>query len=150
MEEAAQRFVPMLKLFGGGMGALSKAFYKKYGKEALPTIAGVMSQAGVEWGKVMQQTLPAKSMKAVSEQANMLGSMMGLGTQTVELSDDKWHFKMSKCPFGLEGTSKELCEAAMTMDEKRLSTFLGEAVEVKVLKSVAAGDKECEVISSKM
>jgi hypothetical protein len=37
----------------------------------------------------------------------------------------------------------------MIMDETRMSTFLGQEVEVKILKSVAAGDKQCEVIFSK-
>jgi predicted hydrocarbon binding protein len=55
---------------------------------------------------------------------------------------------MSKCPFGLEGTSKELCEAMMNLDKNMMSTFLGKQGEVKVLKTVAAGDKICEIIES--
>jgi len=30
-----------------------------------------------------------------------------------------------------------------------VGTFLGQEVDMKILKSVAAGDKECEVIFSK-
>ncbi len=57
MEEAA-KLAPMMKLSYMGMGALGKAFYKRYGKEALPIITEVMSQGGVEWGKIMQQMGP--------------------------------------------------------------------------------------------
>ena len=56
---------------------------------------------------------------------------------------------MPKCILGIEGTSKELCEAMMTSDTSMVSALLGQEVETKILKSVAAGDKECEVIFSK-
>ena len=79
MEEAAKAYASMVKLMFMGMGALSKAFYEKYGKEALPIITEVASQGGVEYGKVMQQMTPAKGMKAVGELFKMMDSMMGGG-----------------------------------------------------------------------
>lgn len=148
MEEAAKGFGPMMKLMFMGMGALGKAFYKRYGKEALPIIIEVMNQGGVEYGKLMQQMAPARSMKAAGESFKMMASMMGMGTEIMELSDDTFHFKVSQCPLGIEGTSKGLCEAMMTSDKKMFSTFLGKEVNMKIPKSVAAGDKECEVIYS--
>jgi len=148
MEEAAKEYAPMMKLMFMGMGALSKAFYKKYGKEALPIITEVASQGGVEYGKLMQQMAPAKGMKTAGEMSKMMDSMMGMGMEIVELSDNTFHFKVSQCPLGIEGTSKELCEAMMTNDKKMMSTFLGQEVEMKILKSVAAGDEKCEVIYS--
>jgi len=148
MEQQAQAFGNMIKLMLMGMGMLSKGFYQKYGKEAIPIITEVMSQGGVEFGKSMQAMAPVKDMKALGEQFNMLSSITNMGMEVVELSDDKLHFKMPQCPFGTEGTSKELCEAMMAVDEKRVSTFLGQEVDMKILKSVAAGDKECEVIFS--
>jgi predicted hydrocarbon binding protein len=149
MEEAAKGFGPMMKLMMMGMGAFGKAFYKRYGKEALPIITEVANRGGVEYGKLMQQMTPAKGMKAAGESFKMMDSMMGMEMEIVELSDNVFHFKVSQCPLGIEGTSKELCEAMMTNDKKMLSTFLGQEVEMKIVKSVAAGDKECEVIYSK-
>ena len=149
MEEAAKGFAPMMKRMFIGMGALSKAFYEKYGKEALPIITEVASQGGVEYGKIMQQMTPAKGMKAVGESFKMMGSMMGMGMEIIELSDDAIHFTVPQCLLGIEGTSKELCEAMMTSDKEMVGTFLGQEVEMKILKSVAAGDEECEVIFSK-
>ena len=116
MADASKGLLPLLSLMGVGMGSLGKAFYKKYGKQALPIINEVMSQVGVEWGKIMQQSLPAKSLKAAGEQQKMMGSMMGWQINTLELTDDKIHFTMSHCPLGLEETSKELCEAMMNID----------------------------------
>ncbi len=143
---ATKKTKPMFNLLSMQMGAFGQAFHGKYGKEALPVIAGVVSQGGVEWGKIMQQNLRTRSMKAAAEQQIMMDSMMGLGMEIMEHSENKLHFKVLKCPFGIERTSKELCEAMMVMDEKRMSTYLGQEVEVKILKSLAAGDKNCEVI----
>lgn len=149
MEEAAKGFAPMMKLMFMGMGMLSRAFYEKYGKEALPIINEVMNRGGEEHGKIMQQMVPAKSMKGVGEMYKMMGSMMDMGMDVVELSDDVFHFKVSHCPLGIEGTSKELCEAMMATDRKAMSIVLGQELEMKIPKSVAVGDKECEVIFSK-
>lgn len=152
MEEATKS-APMMKLLamemGMEMGALVKAFYKRYGKEALPIITEVMSQGGVGWGKIMQQMGPVKGMKGVGEAYKRMASMMGLKMEVVELSDKASHFKTSQCSLGIEGASKELCEAMMAADKKAMSTLLGQEVELKILKCIAAGDKECEIIFSR-
>lgn len=150
MEEAAKRFGPMMmKSMFIGMGALSKAFYERCGREAIPIIAEVSSQSGARRAKIMQQLMPVKNMKVVGEQLKMMTSMMGTAMEIIELSDDMVHFKVPQCTLGIEGTSKELCEAIMTSDRKAAEMFLGQEVEMKILKSIAAGDKECEVIFSK-
>jgi hypothetical protein len=148
MEDAAKRFAPMMNLGFMGMGALSKAFYKKYGKEALPIIAEVFKQVGVEQGKIRQQMMPAKSMKDIAEMYKQMSSMMGMGLEVVESSDKMFHFKMPHCPLGIQGTSRELCEAMMDYDKGMTSTILGQEAKINVLKTVAAGDKLCEVIES--
>jgi hypothetical protein len=148
MEAVNKELMAMAILLTKGQGALCKAFYQKFGKESLPLLNGVMSQVGNEWGKMMQKSLPVKSMTAVAEQTKSIGSMMGLGTEMLEVSDANIHFKMSKCPFGLEGTSRELCEAAMIIDEEKISVFLGQGVDTKILQTVAAGDEQCEIVFS--
>jgi predicted hydrocarbon binding protein len=148
-QQQLQAVAIMTNLSMMGMGALGKAFYKKYGKEALPIITEVMGQGGVQEGKIMQQMAPAKSMNAVGEMYKNMGAILGMGLETAKLSDDTFHFTLSKCPFGIEGTSKELCEAMMAFDKNAVSTFLGKEVDVKVLKTVAAKDKICEVVFSK-
>ena len=149
MEQQAQALASMLKLMMMGMGALNKAFYQKYGKDALPIITEVMGQGGVEWGKIMQQMAPDKNIKVIGEMLKTMGSTMGMGVELIESPNDTLHFKMAQCPMGIEGTSRELCEAMMTNDKKMTETLLGQEVETKIIKSVAAGDKECEVIFSK-
>src|SRR3972149_7901685 len=112
MKEAV-KFAPMMRLAMRGSGAFAKAFYQRYGKEALPIISGVMSQNGVEWGKMAQQMVPAKGMMAYVESLRMISSTMGMEVEVVELSDDRLHFKGSQGPLGIEGTSRELCGAML-------------------------------------
>ncbi|HEX78220.1 MAG TPA: L-2-amino-thiazoline-4-carboxylic acid hydrolase [Dehalococcoidia bacterium] len=149
MEEAVKRFAPMMKLMLVMQGALSKAFYERYGKEALTIIAEVASRGGVKRAEIMRKMMPVIGMKAIGEQFKMMGSMLEMGMEIIELSDEVFHFKVSRCPLGIEGTSRELCEAMMTSDAKMLDTLLGQEVETKILQSVAAGDERCEVIFSK-
>ena len=148
MDEAAGRIAPMMNLMMMGMGGISKAFYEKYGKEALPIITEVTSRGGVEASKLMQQSAPARDMKAAGQSFQMMGSMLDMGQEIVELSDDVIHFKVSRCPLGIEHTSKELCEAMMNYDHKMLSNFLGKELEMNISKSIAAGDEKCEIIYS--
>ena len=149
MEQAAQGFAPMMRQMFMGLGALSKAFYGKYGEEALPIITEVARQGGVEYGKMIQQMMPARDMKTAGESFKMMGSMMGMGLEMVESSDNVIHFKTAQCPLGIQGTSKGLCQALMTNDQNMIGTFLGQDVDMQILKSIAAGDRECEVRFSK-
>jgi len=150
MEETA-KFAPIImQLAMKGSGAFAKAFYQRYGKEALPIISRVMSQGGVEWGKMAQQMVPAKGMTAYAASLKMISSIMGMEVEIVELSDDRIHFKGSKCPLGIEGTSRELCEAMMDFDKSWMGTFLEQEGQINVLKCVAAGDEICEVIESEI
>ena len=148
MEQSAQVFAPMMKLMFNGIGSLSKAFYEKDGKEALPIITEMAKQGGVEFGKIMQQMAPSRTMKDIAESYKMMDSMMGMGAELVDVSENIMHFKVNNCPLGIKGTSRELCEALMTNDKQMMNTYLGKELEMKILKSIAAGDKECEVIYS--
>jgi len=145
----AKRSRPMMEHTFVVIGDLCRAFYEKDGKEALPIITEVSSRSGAERAKIMQQMMPVKDMKDVGELFKMMDLTMNMGMELIEVSEDVIHFQMPKCVLGIKGTSKELCEAMMAADEKMISTLLGQEVEMKILKSVAAGDKECEIIFSK-
>jgi len=147
-KKIAKRFAPTMMAMYKTMGALCKAFYEKYGDEAIPIITEVMGKAGVEHAKIAQEMVRGKDMKAVGELFKMMLEMFEMGEIT-ELSDDVLRFKSPLCPMGIEGTTKELCEAMMTNDKMMVSTLLGEEVDTKITQSVAAGDKYCEVIFSK-
>jgi hypothetical protein len=146
MENPAEGFAAVMQVMVKSMGDISKAFYNKFGKEALPVITEAASRSGVEQGKLMRHDMPAQDMKATGESLGMMGSMLGIDTEMLELSDTVYHFKLSKCPLGIEGTSKELCEALMANDKMMVSTLLGKDVDMKIFKSIAAGDEKCEIM----
>lgn len=149
MEEAAKSVGPMIKLMYNMLGDLSAAFYKKYGKDALPIISAVATKYGEPNAKLVQHMMPIKNMENVAEMYKMMFGMMGEKFDVVKVSDDMLHFKVSTCPLCLQGTSKELCEAVMQTDKKMVSTLLGHPVNIGIMKTVAAGDKYCEVTFSK-
>ena len=145
MEEAAKMFGPMFMHMYATMGALCKAFYEKFGDEAIPIITKVSEEFGGKSGEMMQGMLKSKDMKGIAELFKMW-EMMGMEFEMVEVTDDKLHFKTSKCVPRIEGTSKDLCEAMMTSDKAMVSTLLGKEVKTKISKSLAAGDEYCEVV----
>lgn len=49
------------------VGGLCKAFYERYGEEALPIIAEVMAEDGVRWVKTAQRSIRGKGMKGIGE-----------------------------------------------------------------------------------
>jgi predicted hydrocarbon binding protein len=149
MKSAAKGFRPTMKHNYAMWGTLCKAFYEKDGKEALPIITEVSRKSGVGSAEIMRKMMPVKDMKDVGELFKMMDSMMEMGMEIIELTDDTIQFKVPKCILGIEGTSKELCAAMMTSDAKMVSTLLGQEIEMEILKSIAVGDKECEVIFSK-
>ena len=53
----AKAFTPMIPHNFRTMGSLSRAFYEKYGFEALPIISRVMGESGVEGAKMAQSRL---------------------------------------------------------------------------------------------
>jgi hypothetical protein len=146
MEQAARAAGAMLQSMMMGTGMLSRSFYEKYGEEALPVIIDVMSRRGADTGKLMQQMNPVKDMNDIAERFKMMGPVMGGIMEVVESSADAFRIKLSRCPLGIEGTNWELCEALMSLDSNMVGSALGQEVEMKILKSVAVGDKECEIV----
>ena len=148
MEEVAQ-LAPMMEDLLARFGALGKAFYDRFGKEALPLITEVMGKGGVDSAQVMLKMMPVKGMKDAGQLFVKVGASMDTGMEIIELSDDTFHFRLSRCLFCLDGAGQELCEAMMASDAKMLDTILGQKLKMNIVKSVAAGDEMCEVIFSK-
>jgi predicted hydrocarbon binding protein len=148
MKAAAKGFRPMMKNTYVMLGDLSKAFYEKSGKEALSKISEIAAKGGEEQAKIISNMMPIKDMNDIGELFEMMNSTMEIGMEVIEISDERIHFKNPKCILGLEGTSRELCESMMNQDKKMLSTLLGKEIETNIAHSLAAGDKECEVIIS--
>ena len=142
----ARAFTPIILHNFQTMGALCKAFYEEYGDDALPIIAEVMGEAGLEGARMAEERLKGEGMMAVAELFKIY-EMFDMPIEVIKLTEEQMHYRHPPpCPFGLEGTSKELCKAVETRGDKMVSAILGEDIEVEVVKCVAAGDEYCEVI----
>jgi hypothetical protein len=142
----AKRFGPMTKQSYLITGDFIKAFYEKTGQASLPIITKISENAGVKMAGITGKMASIRNMNDAGEMYGMMDSLLELGIQPVEYTENICHFKLKRCPYGLEGTSKELCEAMMAMDKKILSTLLGKDIEMQIPQSIAIGDKICEVV----
>ncbi len=140
---------PVLTQTFGMVGDMCKAFYKKDGRDALPIIARVADNSGAQRAEIMRGMRSVKSMKDVAELFQIMDLTIGLGVERIELSDRVFRFKIANCPYGIDGTSRELCEAMMAADKKTINALLGNEVEMKIYQTKAAGDQACEIAFSK-
>jgi len=127
-------------------GLLIKAFYEKFGKEALPLIAEVCKKQGHALGLKIKKKVSDNRLSTVANAFSK--SYNPDDINVVEISDIKFQIQGTKCPFGLENTSRELCEAVMEIDAEYFRTAVSMDLKLKVIKTVAAGDKYCDTIYS--
>ena len=125
-------------------GLLIKAIYQKFGKESLPVIQEVCAKQGRSLGLKMKNRLKDTRLSSVATAftQNFNPDMV----EVVSVSDNRFHIKGNKCPFGLENTSRELCEAVMSIDHEYFRAAVNEGIELAITKTVAAGDTCCETI----
>lgn len=125
-------------------GCLIKAFYKKYGKEALELIKEACKKQGRALGLKIKNKLPDNNLTTVSKAFSK--SFDQRYVKIISISDNKFHIQGTKCPFGLENTSRELCEAVMEIDHEYFRTAVSDKIKLKITKTVAQGDSCCDTI----
>ncbi len=125
-------------------GCLIKAFYKKFGKEALPLIKEACKKQGRALGLRIKNKLPNNNLTSVSKAFSK--SFDQRYVKIITVSDNKFHIQGTKCPFGLENTSRELCEAVMEIDHEYFRTAVSDKIKLKISKTVADGDSCCDTI----
>ncbi|MBD3229316.1 MAG: hypothetical protein GF329_14120 [Candidatus Lokiarchaeota archaeon] len=125
-------------------GQLIKAFYKKYGSEILPIINDVLGRQGKSLGLRVKKKLNDTRLSKVAELFSK--NFDPKYVKVVSISDDKFHITGKKCPFGLENTSRELCEAVMAIDREYFFTATDGKTELEIIKTVAEGDPKCDTI----
>ena len=125
-------------------GLMIKEFYKRFGKKALPIIRKVCGIQGRALGLKVMKKLPDNNLTTVARAFSK--SYNPDSIKIISISDEKFHIQGIKCPFGLENTSRELCEAIMAIDKEYFREAVSDKVELKILKTVAAGDLHCDTI----
>jgi len=125
-------------------GILIKEFYKKFGKEALPIIESVCGRQGRALGLKVMKKLPDNKLTTVARAFSK--SFNPNFVKIISVSDEKFQIQGTMCPFGLENTSRALCEAVMAIDHEYFREAVSDKIELEILKTVAAGDSHCDTV----
>jgi len=125
-------------------GLLIKAVYKKFGDQALSVIEEVLGKQGKALGLKLRNKIPDTRLSTVAKAFSKSFSQDLI--KVVSISDTKFHITGNRCPFGLENTSRSLCEAVMAIDREYFCAATGKKVKLQILKTVAAGDLICDTI----
>jgi len=138
-----QRFGLATSALFGNIGAIAKAVDKKFGAAGRDVLRQVMSERGVELGAMMKPMSPGEDFKSVGTFFSQAIKMFGVENEA-EVKENEVIVKTSKCPYGLEGTNKELCQAMMAFDLNAVKT-VGPGVTLEIVRTVATGDPQCEL-----
>lgn len=125
-------------------GMLIKAFYDRFGAEALPLIAEICGVQGRALGEKIVKKLPDRRLSTVA--TAFARSFDQKFVHIAELNDRRFQFQGTGCPFGLEGTDRRLCEAVMEIDSEYFRAAVGPKMKLTVVKTRAAGDPYCDTI----
>ncbi len=125
-------------------GLLIKAVYKKFGAEVLPIIKDVCRKQGKSLGLKLKKKIPNNNLSTVAKAFSK--SFDQNFVNVISLSDEKFQIHGTKCPFGLENTSRALCEAVMAIDHEYFREAVSDKIKLKILKTVAAGDPYCDTV----
>ncbi len=125
-------------------GLLIKAIYKQFGKKALPIIKDVLKIQGRALGLKMKQKLPDTKLSTIANAFTK--SYDPKLVKIVTNSDEKFQIQGTRCPFGLENTSRELCEAVMEIDREYFFTASEGKTRLVIVRTIAAGDPICDTV----
>ena len=125
-------------------GMLIKAFYEKFGKEALPIIKEILGKQGRALGLKIKKKLPDNKLSTVAKAFSKSNDPKLV--KVIAIADDIFQIQGTKCPFGLENTSRELCEAVMEIDHEYFRTAVSDKITLNIIKTVAEGDSCCDTV----
>lgn len=125
-------------------GMLIRAFHEKYGDDVLPIIEDILGRQGRALGLKAAGKLPDNRLSTVA--AAFTKNFDPATIDVIDVTDSAFHIQGSKCPFGLENTSRELCEAVMAIDREYFFSATDGRSRLSIVKTKAAGDDICDTI----
>jgi hypothetical protein len=125
-------------------GLLIKAFHQKCGDEILPVIDNILGRQGRALGLKVKSKLLDCHLSTVA--AAFTKNFDPTTINEVSISDEKFHLQGTKCPFGLENTSRKLCEAVMAIDREYFFAATDGKTTLEIIKTRAAGDPICDTL----
>jgi len=138
---------PLPKNATEAQGLLIKAFHEKCGDEILPVIESILGRQGRALGLKVKRKLLNCHLSTIA--AVFTKNFDPTTVNVVSISDEKFHIQGTKCPFGLENTSRQLCEAVMAIDREYFSAATDGKTTLDIIKTRAAGDPICDTLYTK-
>ena len=138
---------PLPKNATEAQGLLIKAFHEKCGDEILPVIESILGRQGRALGLKVKRKLLDCHLSTIA--AVFTENFDPTTVNVVSISDEKFHIQGTKCPFGLENTSRQLCEAVMAIDREYFSAATDGKTTLDIIKTRAAGDPICDTLYTK-
>jgi predicted hydrocarbon binding protein len=130
-------------------GELCKLFYKRWGKDALPIIKNVFFEFGKHIGRRIKDECRTDDFKILCFSYLAPAMKRSKEAKLLDVEENLMRIRTSVCPWSLENTSRELCEAMMEMDRGILDTISNGKFKSELTKTTAAGDEYCEAIIRK-
>ena len=125
-------------------GMLIKALYEKYGEEILPIVDHILGLQGRALGLRAKNKLPDTCLSTVA--SDFMKNFDPATSKVLLLTNHRFHATGNKCPFGLENTSRKLCEAVMAIDREYFIAATDRHVRLEILKTLAEGDTICDTV----
>ena len=125
-------------------GLLIKAFHEKCGDEILPAIDNILGRQGRALGLKVRGKLSDCRLSTVA--TAFTKNFDPTTINVVSITDEKFHIQGTTCPFGLENTSRQLCEAVMAIDREYFFAATDGKTTLEIIKTRAAGDPICDTI----
>lgn len=135
---------PLPKNATEAQGLLIKAFHEKCGDEILPAIDNILGRQGRSLGLKVRSKLPNCHLSTVA--AAFTKNFDPTTINVVSISDEKFHIQGTTCPFGLENTSRQLCEAVMAIDREYFLAATDGKTTLEIIKTRAVGDPICDTL----
>jgi hypothetical protein len=128
-------------------GLLIKTFYEKYGDDILPIVDDILGLQGCSLGLRVKKKLSNNNLSTVAKA--FTENFDQNSVDIVALSDEKFHLHGKKCPFGIENTSRKLCEAVMAIDREYFFAATDGKTKLTILQTRAEGDPICDTVYTK-
>lgn len=127
-------------------GKLCVALYENLGDAVLSVIKEIYGEYGFEVGMGLRKKWKPKSLSEAAKAFVDMTNNAGLPS-SIEMRDGIAYWTGYRCPFGIENTHRQVCEALMEMDREIFCAVLGVergGMEFTIKKSLAAGDECCQ------
>ena len=127
------------------IGVLLSEMISTFGEEAKIKAEKICYRRGRALGKKLAAHAATGSFKGAVESFVEAGKRTQLSVELADLSPTYAVVRGSRCPLGLEGRGRNICESAMEIDRGILEEVSGKKIDLTVITTVAENDPCCEV-----